>query len=327
MQLSVIIPCYNAEPWLCRCLDSVIGQGFDDMEIICVNDGSSDATLSILRDYEARYPALVRVIDKPNGGVSSARNAGIDTAQGRWLTFVDADDIVPSQIYGAMFDIGSCVESDLKVGTFIDLYKDGTSKITKYDDKYRSVREFYIDNIESMSPCGKFYKRELIIKHNLRFDESVKWCEDAIFNLEFSEISSSVNIVNLQSYIYCHRDGSAIGKFYGKQVVEWIEKIRQLRDKLIGAENKDIRIWIERDAAFSYMMSLYALYRSRNIADRYDKLKFIWRSGERNDSNWIRHFDSGMPKFFAKIGSCSIPLLHLTMRTIFAVEKILKGRS
>ncbi len=92
MFLSIIIPCYNAERWVARCLDSILNQGVDDMEIIAVNDGSKDGTLSVLREYENLHPSIIKVVDKSNGGAASARNKGLDIAQGKYVMFVDADD-------------------------------------------------------------------------------------------------------------------------------------------------------------------------------------------------------------------------------------------
>ncbi|HJD96893.1 glycosyltransferase, partial [Mailhella massiliensis] len=100
--LSVIIPVYNVEKYLARCLDSVLAQSFSDMEIICVDDGSTDSSPDILRAYAAR-DARIRLIHQKNRGIAAARNAGLDAAAGRYVAFVDSDDAVTPDIYKSIF--------------------------------------------------------------------------------------------------------------------------------------------------------------------------------------------------------------------------------
>ena len=97
-ELSVVVPIYDVEDYLPECLDSLIGQTFKNLEIICVNDGSPDNCIEILREYERKDSRII-VIDKPNGGVSSARNVGMRAAKGEYLTFVDPDDYLSTNVY------------------------------------------------------------------------------------------------------------------------------------------------------------------------------------------------------------------------------------
>ena len=96
--ISVIIPCYNVENYVARCLDSVINQTYNNLEIICVNDGSTDNTLAILKDY-AKKDSRIKIIDKKNGGLSSARNAGIEVASYEYVVFLDSDDWIEPNTY------------------------------------------------------------------------------------------------------------------------------------------------------------------------------------------------------------------------------------
>ncbi len=92
-KLSIVIPAYNAESCIGRCLDSIFDQDYhNEIEIIVVNDGSTDSTLKVLEPYQAKHPDILRIITKKNGGVSSSRNAGMDAATGEWVWFCDADD-------------------------------------------------------------------------------------------------------------------------------------------------------------------------------------------------------------------------------------------
>ena len=103
-RLSVIVPCFRAEPYLGRCLDSLLHQTLEDMEIICVNDGSPDNTLVILRDYQRRYGRKIVVIDKPNEGVWKARRDGIFAASGEYIGFLDPDDYAHDGYAGKLYD-------------------------------------------------------------------------------------------------------------------------------------------------------------------------------------------------------------------------------
>ena len=99
--ISVIIPVYNTEVYLPRCLDSIINNDYRNLEIICINDGSTDNSLSVLREYEKEDERII-VIDVPNGGVSNARNIGLDMASGEFIAFVDSDDWVHRQYFSVL---------------------------------------------------------------------------------------------------------------------------------------------------------------------------------------------------------------------------------
>ena len=103
--ISVIIPVYNAEKYLGKCIDSVLAQSGCSAEIVLINDGSKDRSLDICREYASRHECI-RLIDQPNGGVSAARNAGIEGATGEWITFLDADDWLTSDAFATLLQIG-----------------------------------------------------------------------------------------------------------------------------------------------------------------------------------------------------------------------------
>ena len=114
IKYSVIIPVYNAKRTLKRCLDSLLGQKREDVQIILINDGSSDGSHAILEDYGSRFPN-VRAVHQENAGVSAARNRGLDEAEGKYITFVDSDDYVSEDYFRAMDEAGEKEDSDLIV--------------------------------------------------------------------------------------------------------------------------------------------------------------------------------------------------------------------
>lgn len=113
-KISVIIPIYNVEEYLRRCLDSVLGQTYQNLEIILVDDGSPDGCPAICDEYAARDPRI-RVIHKPNGGLSDARNAGLDIAAGQWIGFVDSDDYLSTEMYEKLMEAMARTGSDMAV--------------------------------------------------------------------------------------------------------------------------------------------------------------------------------------------------------------------
>lgn len=118
ISVSIVVPCYNVEAYLPRCLDSLLGQTLGDTEIICVNDGSSDRTIDILRDYEQRCPDKVIVIDKANEGVWRARFDGIRRARGEYIAFLDSDDYAEPDFVESLYKAAKASEADIVVGGF-----------------------------------------------------------------------------------------------------------------------------------------------------------------------------------------------------------------
>ena len=115
---SIIIPCYNVETYLPRCLDSLVDQTLDDLEIICINDGSPDNCLAILRDYEQRYPDTIVVIDKENEGVWRGRLDAIAIARGEYIGFVDSDDYVEPDFAEKLYTAAKENDADISVCGF-----------------------------------------------------------------------------------------------------------------------------------------------------------------------------------------------------------------
>lgn len=220
--VSIVIPVYNTECYLKECIDSVLAQTFRDIEVICVNDGSTDGSLSVLRDYEKR-DVRVRVVAKENGGVVSARKAGIEQASGEYLCFVDSDDYVARNMIERMTEnIG---EADL---ISFDIYRQyANEKLTEfcsfYDGKiyqgtdYEQLAATMIYDPDSCrihrliaGIVGKLFRRSLVEKlvHGLNAD--IRYAEDALFLYEYILKCKSVKIVHETPYYYRYREGSAV---------------------------------------------------------------------------------------------------------------------
>ncbi len=152
--ISIIVPVYNVEKYLRKCIDSIIYQTYQNIEIILVDDGSKDASGQICDEY-AEKDARITVIHKENGGVSIARNRGLDIAMGQWILFVDADDILPTDALSYYAEIVTYYEVDMVLGSYVECGEEG--KIIKSDHK-QFQRQL------SMLDCLKlFYRSDTIL--------------------------------------------------------------------------------------------------------------------------------------------------------------------
>ena len=191
MKLSVIIPCYNAGAFLEECMASVLMQDMADFEVILIDDGSSDDTLAVAQRFE-RSDARVRVLTQANAGVSVARNRGIEAAQGEWLTFVDADDLLPPGAFSAL--LAAAQDGvDVVVGAH-ETFGDGAPRVVRPETRWmdrkgerrrRAAALRLIEGDEVLNiMCGKLVRREMVLKEDLRLAREVAVAEDALFNLE-----------------------------------------------------------------------------------------------------------------------------------------------
>lgn len=188
---SVIIPVYNAQKTLRLCVDSLLNQGYDDLEIILVNDGSSDQSGAICAGY-AEKDRRVICIDKPNGGVSTARNMGLDHARGTYILFVDSDDYVSDDYFETLERIDGDGKFDLLM--FSNYFVDGTTISNRHmapfvaEDVDGSVKKFCetFQNKYLNVPWNKRYVRRIIQESNIRFPENLYIGEDKVFSLEYA---------------------------------------------------------------------------------------------------------------------------------------------
>ncbi len=212
LKISVIVPVYNVENYLRQCMDSIINQSFENLEIICVNDGSTDSSCSILEEYEAKDHRII-LVSQENQGVSSARNRGIELSTGEYISFVDPDDYLEKDA----FKIAS---NNLENGT-IDILSWGYNPFpnpsawyvnasSPVNDIYKSdsVNAFF-NGTGSVVVWNKLYKTEMIKKNLLLFNENLKTAEDVEFNMMTFVRASNVKFISDKLYYYrIGREGS-----------------------------------------------------------------------------------------------------------------------
>lgn len=228
-KVSVIVPVYNAELYLKKCIDSILNQTYKDIEIIIVNDGSKDDSLLICRTLEKKDLRVV-VIDKENEGVSKARNTGIKIAQGKYVMFVDADDYIESNMIENMLIKMEKDDSDLVMCNYINL-KDGKTELVQanfsdiLDHKKDIVNKLMMPLIERddgenthkiagfRSPWGKIFKKQIIDEFDIKFNEKMAIGEDFLFNLEFISHSQKISFDSGCYYYYVNNENSALMRY------------------------------------------------------------------------------------------------------------------
>lgn len=216
--VSIIVPVYNAEKTIDRCVSSILNQSYKDFELLLMNDGSTDRSGSLCDAYEERDPR-VHVLHKENTGVSDTRNQGIAMARGEYLQFADSDDwLAPDAVAGFVRAVTEH-QCDMVIADFYrvigervaqkgDIEKDGVMDRTEYAvNMMQRPADFYYGVL-----WNKFYKRSIIEKHQIRMDSSVSWCEDFMFNMEYVRHARTIYAMKVPVYYYVKTKGSLVSQ-------------------------------------------------------------------------------------------------------------------
>lgn len=220
--ISLIIPVYNAEKYLRRCLSSAAEQTWNDMEIIVVNDGSTDGSLEICREYQQK-DSRFRIIDKENTGVSDSRNQAIAAAEGTYLQFMDSDDWLTPDATEILVQTAVNHDCDLVIADFYRVDKAVFTEKQHIRERGLLTREQYAEYM-MQDPAdfyygvlwNKLYRKQIITDHNLQMDSSLRWCEDFLFNLQFIRHAERFAAVQAPIYYYMKRKGSLVSTDWKK---------------------------------------------------------------------------------------------------------------
>ena len=230
--LSVIVPIYGVEKYLSKCLDSIIAQTYLNIQIILVNDGSPDKCSQICEVYAARDNRII-VIHKENGGLSSARNAGIEKATGAYIAFVDSDDFIHPKMYEILIDNLERNDADISVSNLKKVYDEreeidslGENKVFLYE-KRDAMRNFFDKNlyVPTVVAWTKVYKRELF--STIRFPEG-KIHEDEFVTYKVFWSAKRIVYTSLKLYYYVQRQGSITNMSINKRFLDVLEAYKEM---------------------------------------------------------------------------------------------------
>lgn len=216
---SVIMPIYNSEKYLRRCIDSVLAQTASDFELILVDDGSKDKSGEICEEYAAT-DSRVKYIRKENAGVSAARNTGLDNAKGEYIGFIDSDDEIKPDMYQSLLDCGYETDSQIVICDAVTVYPDGKTEedtlpcfeISKSLSRKDFTPEQLLFSAGAAWRC--IYKRELLEENKVRFPVGIKLSEDRIFNILAIGHAEKIYYLKKQFYLRYVISESAVNKYH-----------------------------------------------------------------------------------------------------------------
>lgn len=236
--VSIIVPVYNKEKYLSECVDSILRQNFKDFELILVDDGSKDSSWNIIKEYANKDKRVVPV-HQENAGVSAARNAGLDRAQGKWICFVDADDYLPKDGIQILVEHGEKSNADIVNANATRVEDDKQFKIFNFNNEI--VKGNIYPRLVHFAPWAQLFKRSIIEEQHLRYVKGLAYSEDNVFILYYSLYASSIEFVNDSVYNYRINSDSAIqNKDYKKVAYHqmWAaHEVYKLKDKESSLRN------------------------------------------------------------------------------------------
>ena len=217
-KVSIIVPIYNKENCLRRCVDSILAQDYKDIEVILIDDGSKDDSFKIISEYEKKDDRIV-AIHKENSGVSATRNLALSMAKGEYIQFIDADDWLPFDSTKLMVRSIEEDKSDLVVGDFYRVVDEKSSKKGSIRRSGVITRNEYADRM-LLTPAdfyfgvlwNKLYRKKIIDKYDVRMDENISFAEDAIFNLQYLMHTDMISIIKSPVYYYVKTEGSLVSQ-------------------------------------------------------------------------------------------------------------------
>ena len=200
-KISIIVPCYNVEQYVRKCIESLINQSFQDIQIIVVDDGSKDSTSFIINSFN---DSRIEYYYKDNGGLSDARNYGLNYAKGEYVAFLDSDDYVEPDMYKLLYESAKKNDSDIVDCAYFKDYPNNKTISHYIEDRHDKIVKFTPYNA-----CTKLYKTSILKESELIFPKGL-WYEDLNFNLKLSYFVKKTSIVQIPLYHYIQRDGSIV---------------------------------------------------------------------------------------------------------------------
>ena len=311
IRISTIIPVYNAEKYIERCLDSVLSQGLDGLEIICVDDGSTDSSLAIINKYSASYDCL-KVIRQPNSHAGVARNAGMDVAVGEFIHFLDADDYLFPNVYEKMYRMAKDNDLDfLKIKAKAFSADDGkeleeqpvhyTMGFMKKDDygKVVSLESFTTGLVElqNVTPWSGLYGREFLIKNHIRFNNLV-CVNDRSFYIQVILQAGRIMFMDLFAVWYQVGNRKSLmgvrGDYFNCHFKSYkeIESLttncdKELRKRIMTVELLDIYVWYKKLSEEQWSRLKYDLFRFFSEFDWSNVNRCQWMYEMMEDINGI----------------------------------------
>lgn len=291
MKLSIIVPCYNVAPFLNRGLRSLVNQHLRDLEIICIDDASTDDTLAILREWEKLDLRIKVVVNKKNIGVANSRNRGIDMATGEYIGFMDPDDYVDLDFFGRLVDLADKTRSQVACGQLCVIDIDNA----KHYDPYRSVAEMKKTLHNFKYHYTAVYRRDFLNKYNIRYP-NLSINEDSVFETMVKcAIETNMPLARGTFYYYCRRPDSLNADWWPeKRIKESVTGVEMIID-IYNTSNVTMKDYV--CGAYGYLYYLRdvtlikntktQLFVAENMCRLFKKMKFKHRLRSENNPLYL----------------------------------------
>lgn len=275
VKVSIVIPVYNAQNYLSGCLDSLVKQTLTDIEIICIDDGSTDHSLEILKRY-AEKDNRITVIEQKNSGAGAARNVGISCSKGQYIGFVDSDDTVDKEMFSKLYSQAVKDNSDMVINGQVKLsthkihYFTDAGTLYLMEEKPFTIRDFPVI-LNSCFLWNRIFRRNFILGNHFFIPENRKFAEDLLFCTQTSVCAKSISCISEPYYTYNIHQGSltdTLNKSRDKS--DYIIAISETKDFLLS---KDVYSYCKKDFLTFCMNIAYPLLNS--LKRRTDSKRFF----------------------------------------------------
>ena len=310
--ISFIVPCYNVESYINTCVDSIVNQNFLNIEVVLVDDGSSDNTGAICDEY-AEKDNRIHVIHQDNLGVSQARNSGLEVAKGKWIWFADSDDYIKEDSLKILSDAIASCECDLIFHGLIEVFDNKKIENTHRED-FISSKLIFLDNNHCFQNGMLLFRHNIIEKYHLRFSNDVKYAEDMEFQYKYLLHSKRPIRISESLYFYRHREGSAMknSNYHKKNMEDCLYVSKKL---------------LTYSCSLNHTEEMWFTYRLRLL------LKSCIQSAESLPFDDVKYLQSELRDFSVKAKQCgysrifdkTLYLAAYNIKLYFIILRIYKG--
>jgi len=283
MFISIIIPVYNGEKTINRTLDSLIQQTCNEFEVIVIDDGSTDKTKDILKNYKALFKNAnrqIKIINQENSGVSVARNRGIIEARGKYVAFLDSDDYLSPSMVQVVFDCTNQMNYDYVIYGFYALENNEQKELDYYKaytmngqlELKEKLNELLPTRILN-SPCNKLYKNELLQKYSIRFNRNLSLGEDLNFNLKYYFKICNLKIIEDRLYVIDKSNSYLSIKYRENYYKDRISALREMKETFRkNGMDEEVFNWLYVKLVYA---CIFNIFRSESSLSRNEKVRFL----------------------------------------------------
>lgn len=336
-EISIIIPVFNVEGLLRVCIESVLRQSFTDFELILINDGSTDKSGTICQEYASRDSRII-YLNKSNGGVSSARNMGLENVSGKWVCFIDSDDFVSKDFLLHLYNhIEPNVDKQFIIGgaQYVDRFGHNLDRVIKYPEivlkNKDCAQSFTVYDLLYIGPWSKLYNRKIVENNKIRFPPDVSYAEDLLFMTEYLYYVNHVIYSSSINYNFRVWSSTSLSNriFSFKKEYACFVYFKNIKYKLIEHFDfkEEVKVRLIRHQTVILRRAIYGLYRSNKSTK--ERINILSNIIGNEYPNILCYWDKSY--FFDRIGltiikSKNIFLFDIYMNCLFLFRKIIGGK-